>query len=392
MAPPRLTSINIKGFKPFRDFSAQFEPLEVFVGANGTGKTSLFELLRFLRDGAEYEIPPEIVKGAPGQEIFHVPGENKFLWEIGLNLEGENLNYSGELIGPKEGKTIRFERIVSPDYGKLYNRPINYLLRNAEGNIEVKEFREEKIVREHSLSVDKYNRLALSAMNAVDFKTCYYLAHYIRKWRFYSSFGIDYSRIRGSVLLEQDPLLGEKAENLSSVLHNLMVDYADVFDELQRHIRSVIPSFHRFKVKARGAPGEVIAFWTEEGMDNEFTLADISDGMLHFIIWATLCIHPKPPPLICIDEPEVGIHPRALPLLAGLLERASERTQIFIATHSSYFLTQFPVESITVMKKEDGQVIAKKPRDSAALMANLDDFGTQELELMHQNDELEVLS
>ena len=64
MNPPRLKSINIKGYRPFKDFSAQLGPLEVIVGANGSGKSSLFEFLSFLRDSLHRDIPPEIVPGS----------------------------------------------------------------------------------------------------------------------------------------------------------------------------------------------------------------------------------------------------------------------------------------------------------------------------------------
>ena len=85
MNPPRLKSINIKGYRPFKDFSAQLGPLEVIVGANGSGKSSLFEFLRFLRDSVSDEIPPEIIPGAAGQRIFHSPGPERFSWEIQID-------------------------------------------------------------------------------------------------------------------------------------------------------------------------------------------------------------------------------------------------------------------------------------------------------------------
>ena len=132
-----------------------------------------------------------------------------------------------------------------------------------------------------------------------------------------------------------------------------------------------------------------MAFWREEGVDADLTLADLSDGILRFLCWAVLCLHPKPPTLICIDEPELGLHPRVLPLLAGLFQKASQRTQVLIATHSSYFLSQFPLESIAVMRKEEGRAVWKKPADSAALKANLEEFGQDEIEFLHRSNELE---
>ena len=120
------------------------------------------------------------------------------------------------------------------------------------------------------------------------------------------------------------------------------------------------------------------------------SLADLSDGILRFLCWAVLCLQPNPPSLICIDEPDVGLHPRTLPILAGLFKKACERTQILLATHSSYFLAQFDISRIAVMRKENGEAKFLKPANSKVLVENLKDFGQEEIELMHQNDELEL--
>jgi len=122
------------------------------------------------------------------------------------------------------------------------------------------------------------------------------------------------------------------------------------------------------------------------------SLADLSDGILHFLCWAVICLQPNPPSLVCIDKPDQCLHPRTLPLLAGLFEKASERTQILLATHSSYFLTQFDISQIAVMYKENGEAKFVKPKNSKALVENLKDFGAEEIESMHRSDELEFLA
>jgi predicted ATPase len=157
-------------------------------------------------------------------------------------------------------------------------------------------------------------------------------------------------------------------------------------------IRSAIPGFKNLNVKARGGPGEVLAFWQEDSIDTDLSLADLSDGTLRFIAWAALCIMPNPPSLVCIDEPDQGVHPRTLPILASLFEKAAERTQIILATHASYFFTQFELNRIAVMKKADGKSLYVKIKDSQTLLDNLADFGIKELEKMHQTDELEILA
>jgi predicted ATPase len=236
------------------------------------------------------------------------------------------------------------------------------------------------------------NRLILGAISDSALPTLYALRDYVSRWRFYSSFAISGEAIRRPNLVEQEPVLNEDASNLSSVLHYLASEHRPVFEEIEDHIRLFIPEFKSLKVKARGAPGEVIAFWEEEGSGNELTVSDLSDGILRLLCWTVLCLQPNPPPLICIDEPDQGVHPRTLPVLAGLFEKACDRTQIILATHASYFLTQFDISRIAVMKKEDGQAVFAKPATSRVLTESLKDFGTEEIEILHRSDELERLA
>ena len=114
----RMNSIMIRGYRPFRDFLARFGDLEVFVGANGSGKSSLFEFLKFLRDSSYQDIPPEIVAGSVGQQIFHIPGEDKFWWSVEVDFRQKNpIRYQGELMGPVGRTHISFERVQTvPGY------------------------------------------------------------------------------------------------------------------------------------------------------------------------------------------------------------------------------------------------------------------------------------
>ena len=92
--------------------------------------------------------------------------------------------------------------------------------------------------------------------------------------------------------------------------------------------------------------------------------------------------------LICIDELTQGIHPRAFPLLASLLEKASDRTQIFVTTHSSYFLKQANFSHIAVFQKSQGETRLSKPNGAQNLLDMLEDFGRDELEALYKMDEL----
>lgn len=387
----RLTSLQVQGYRPFRNLEAPLGPLEVIVGANGSGKSSLFEFLRFLRNSAHDEIPPEIVEGSIGQHIFHRGGRDCFSWTLEVDTgRPVPLLYAGELMGPVGQTRITRESVKTKHpLDETYDDP--YVFMEVENQSGVVQEPEGGGLRRQDIDLPRPNQLALSAMNNAQQSTLYGLREYVRGWRFYDAFRIDNTAIRRSVPIEQDPVLREDGSNLSSMLHYLMTEHHDAFDALQTHLRSIVPGFKRLNVKARGGPGEVIAFWNEGGVDDDLSLSDLSDGILRLLCWVTLAVQPDPPPLVCIDEPGQGVHPRTLSTLAGLFQRLSERTQVLLATHSSYFLSYFDVKQVAVMRKEEGASRFLKPHDSALLMNLLDDFGTGELEALHRSDELEQL-
>lgn len=393
----RLLSIDIKGYRPFKEFKADFKSLEVIVGANGAGKSSLFEFLKFLRDGMYREIPAEIIEGSIGQQIFHHPGPEKFAWDLKVDINKPvAMRYQGELIGPVGKTQITYEKVVSDKpFGSEYSKPYVFMdIRGNQGRVQnpdTRRFENTEIEQDIPDFQSKGNLLALSTITNPRLELLFSLREYIQNWRFYSSFNIANQKIRKSVLIEQEPILHEDGGNLSSVLFYLQTEHQDIFNELQLFLRLLIPGFKNLSVKARGGPGEVMAFWQENGVDQNITLADLSDGILRLICWVCLCLHPKPPSLICIDEPDQGVHPRTLSILAGLFEKASERTQILLATHSSYFLSQFDLSKIAVIRKEQGEAKFFKPCEFPVLIDMLEDFGADEIEKLHRSDELEQL-
>jgi len=387
-----LPSIKVRGYRPFEEILFRFCPLQVIVGANGSGKSSLFEFLKFIRDACYQEIPPEIVSGTIGQQIFHKPGPDRLWWSAEIDLQGRvPLYYQGELMGPVGATKVIFERVrTKSPLHEGFDKGYTFLnFQNGKGV--VRDPKDGSFQRKQ-WDLKKPNQLGLGAITDSTLATLFNLREYVRGWRFYNSFHIDNEKIRKSIPTSQEPILHEDAGNLSAVLFNLMTEHPGSFAELKSVLKSAIPGFKDLTVKARGGPGEVIAFWQEKSIDADLSLADLSDGTLRFIAWATLCVMPAPPTLICIDEPDQGVHPRTLPILAGLFEKASERTQVILATHSSYFLSQFDLNNIAVMKKAAGKSVFVNVSDSKTLLDNLEDFGRDELEKMHRTDELEALA
>ena len=214
----------------------------------------------------------------------------------------------------------------------------------------------------------------------------------LASWRFFSGFDVSSNAaIRRPAPTGPEPALPEDGSNLSAVLLWLNRRHQSIWEELETHLRSAVPGFRSLNVEPRGGPGTAIGVWTEQGVKEDLTLADLSDGTLRLLCWAVLCLSPKLPPLICIDEPELGLHPRVLPILAGLLRFASARAQILVATHSPYFLSSFSLDEIAVMRKEEGAARFLRPGTSKALRSMVEDVGAEALSRLHLSDELETL-
>ncbi len=388
-----LSSITIKGYRSIENTYFVIEPLQVLVGANGTGKSCFFEFLRFIRDACYHEIPPEIVRGTIGQQIFHKPGPDKLGWcaEVTMPERNDAILYEGELIGPIGSPKITCERVIAKNTFQK-NSDADYIFMDFKNGKGVVREPGDKNFRPKQWDLKKTNQLGLGAITDSTLATLFNFREYIRGWRFYDSFIINNEKIRRPVPASQEALLHEDFGNLSAILLNLMTEQPESFYELKSLIKLAIPGFKDLNVKARGGPGEVLAFWGEQFNDTDLSLADLSDGTLRFIVWATLCVMPYPPTLICIDEPDQGVHPRTLPIIAGLLEKMSKRTQVILATHDSFFLSQFDTKNIGVMKKEFGNSVFIRASDSKTLTDNLEEFGHEELEKMHRSDELDMLS
>jgi len=252
--PPRITSLKIQGYRPFGDFTASLGPLEVIVGANASGKSSLFEFLKFLREGVLQEIPPEIVAGSIGQQIFHRPGPERFWWSVEIDLhEKQPLRYQGQVIGPIGRAHVAFERVQTKGPFPGYERPFLFMNVKERQGLVLQPKPIGKLVKQN-IDLRKPTQLALSTMTNPAFVTLYNLREYISHWRFYSAFNIANEAIRKAVPTAQEPLLYENGSNLSAVLFNLMTEHREAFDALQTHLRSAIPGFRRLSVKARGGP------------------------------------------------------------------------------------------------------------------------------------------
>jgi len=392
----RFSRLRVSGYRALDQFDAQLESLTVIIGANAAGKSSLFDLLALISFAVVNPLPPELDPRSVGKTLFFVGGPESI--ELGLQVtrgEARPLHYQVKLRGPMGQPRVASERLDSlrTDAEGRTSEAFTFLeFENGRGNLQsvVQVRRSEPPPAPWTISP---NELALRRALDPTFTTLNEFREYVSGWKFYAGFDVGMAAaIRRPVFTEPEPVLKADGSNLSAVLFHLMTEHPEKWGELETHLRSAVPSFQSLNVKSRGGPGTVMAVWREQGLKGELTLADLSDGTLKFLCWATLCLSPRKPSLVCIDEPELGLHPRVLPVLAGLLRQAATDTQLLVTTHSPYFLSQFSLEELAVMKKVEGRAVFSRPASNEALRQEIEELGTGELARLHISDELEARS
>lgn len=150
-------------------------------------------------------------------------------------------------------------------------------------------------------------------------------------------------------------------QNLVSVLHSLYTSSRDFKNEINTAMQAAFGDDFEELVFPPAADQRIQLRIRWRSLKREQSAADLSDGTLRFLFLLAVLANPSPPSLIAIDEPETGLHPSMLPIIAEYAREASHRAQIIFATHSPEFLDAFGDEAptTTVVERRDGQTVLR---------------------------------
>ena len=159
--------------------------------------------------------------------------------------------------------------------------------------------------------------------------------------------------------LPNDFLL-EDASNIGLVLNQLQNWHDGLDEKILKQMRTVYPSIKRVMTTISG--GRVQVFFHEDGLRHPVPAPRLSDGTLRYLCLLSILCHPEPPPVICLEEPELGLHPDIIPEVAKLLVEASTRTQLFVTTHSDILVNALSdtSEAVIVCEKLDGATLLQR--------------------------------
>lgn len=332
----RLSYLTLKGFKSFKD-TGRLDigyGLNVLIGANGSGKSNFigfFEMLSHMMD-----------KNL-GLQKYVASKANR----------AESFLFRGSAVTPQfEAKlefalnTFEFALAASED-GSLYFTKEVAVLDGISGK---------RSTYQQGSGHQESNLLKTATYAGEKFTV-----GTIQKWRVYHFHN---TSPKAPMMLPTNAVgstrLSGDAANIADFLHHMREKNRPYYDRIVSHIRQVAPFFGDFVLEP-DTNEQIRLLWKEQGQDTVYFPSQFSDGTIRFACLATLLLQPDPPATLIIDEPELGLHPQAIMVLAGMLRLAEQKCQIIVSTQSSALVDYLEIEELLVVDRKDGASVIKRP-------------------------------
>ncbi|MBM4027099.1 MAG: recombinase RecF [Planctomycetes bacterium] len=333
-----LDRVTIKGFKSIQsleDFALR--DVNVLIGGNGAGKSNFVDFFRLLRAMMELPLPhlqhsslrTYIADGGGSDDfLFNGPKVTKYI-EAMLRF-GPN-GYRFKLVPTSD------ERFVINDEARYYDRGNSGWWEMGSGHATpelLKERKEEGVAGGPSVASYVYDAIA--------------------SWKIYHFHDTSsIAPMRRSESVEDCDYLRFDAANIAPFLLALRRNETRTYEQIVESVRLVAPFFRDFILKPN-KQDKVRLRWRQRGSDYPLKPNHLSDGTIRFICLATALLQPDPPSTISIDEPELGLHPYAVEILAELIQGASKRTQLIVSTQSPALVYCFEPDDVIVVNRKAG--------------------------------------
>lgn len=348
----------------------RLEPLNVLIGPNMSGKSNLIEVLRLLQAApsdltlpirlgggfAEWLWKGETVDSMAGIEVL-VDYPEELVPEASRNdisllrhqilfADTQRLEIAKEEIGhisQKGNQTYAFYSEAQGRIGISVKGPSTELAETDYSGRVWRQLDAEDLNPQQSILsqiTDKYTYPEIT-----------YLGHQFSQIKLYTDWDLGRLAALRKPQKVDDPndFLLEDASNLALVLNDLL--YRGYRSRLIEDLQQLYDGIYDIITKVEG--GTIQLFIQEEGQRHPISAARLSDGFLRYLSLLTILRHPKPPSLICIEEPELGLHPDILPTVAELLIEASQRTQLIVTTHSDVLISALPKPEMVLVCERD---------------------------------------
>lgn len=331
--PTTLDRIEIEGFKSIRQLRLDLKPLNVLIGANGAGKSNFISVFGLLRHIVERRLQFYVAQAGGADSILHFG--RKQTPTLKLRFSAGNTGYEATFApSATDNLVFSLESYWHPEPDSSQSQG------NYGGG-----YTESAFV--HDALHEPDNRRVLERL---------------QDWRVYHFHDTSASaKVKQTGDIGDNEALRPDASNLAALLFLLRTKYPENYRRIVSTIRLVAPFFDDFRLRPSPFNEQKIQLeWSERNSEAYFNAHALSDGTLRFICLATLLLQPHLPSLILIDEPELGLHPYAIQVLAGLVRSASEKTQVILSTQSVSLVNQFEPEDLVVVDRSNGASVFRR--------------------------------
>jgi len=325
-----LKHIEIDGFKSIRELKLDLRPLNILIGSNGSGKSNFISLFKLLNQAVEQRFQLSVRQAGGANALLYYGRRTTSQARVVLMFEQNG--YECVWV-PTNDDTLIFKEETGYFQGPGYNRPYSESYPVA--------------LQESVLPRMAEERKRISK----------YVLDKLKSWRVYHFHDTsDSAPVKAAGDINDNFYFRSDAANLASFLFMLQKAYPQNYNSVRDTVRMVAPFFDDFILRPTTENQTKIRLeWKERESDYPFLAHHLSDGTLRFICLATLLLQPYLPSTILIDEPELGLHPYAITVLASLMQSAATRTQVIATTQSISLLNEFSTEDLIVVNRRDSQ-------------------------------------
>ena len=347
-----LTRIAINGYKSIKECDLPLGSLNILIGANGAGKSNFISFFKMLPEMPAGRM--RIYVGKQGGADDLLTFGRKVTSRLHFELESDQYTYKADL------EPTHDDRLLFVNEGLTLTHGIN--------TADLLAFRQYGNYESHLADLETTGRGSLLKAN-----------FNLRAYHFPDT-GVT-SPIKRLQPLNDNEQLASDAANLAPFLLRLKTHHPGEYQNIIRTVRLIAPFFDDFHLRPSPDNKDMIELeWKELGADRPFKAYLLSDGTLRFICLAVLLMQPPEfqPATILIDEPELGLHPAAIHLLAAMLRSAARGRQLIVATQSTDLLDECLPEEVIVADRTDNGTMFHR-LDGASLEQWLQEYSLGEL-------------
>jgi predicted ATPase len=375
----RIESLRLKNFKAFRNAEIKkIPPFCVFIGANGSGKSTVFSVFGFLQEALSSNVNVALQKFGGNRGFSEVRSRNAdgpIEIELKYRIQpGKPLITYTLRIDEHNGRAFVASEILQ--YRRLERgRPWRFLdFANGTGTAVTNEM--DDTTNDTDLKREEQNLRSpdiLAVKGLAQFKrfpAVMALGDLIDNWHV-SDFHISQARPEPAVQYAEH--LSSEGDNLANVVQYLYNNHRPVFDGILRKMTERVPGINRIDAKTT-EEGRVLLRFQDGSFSDPFLARYVSDGTIKMLAYLVLLNDPNPHPLLCVEEPENQLHPRLLSEIAEeFREYATRGGQVFVSTHSPDFLNAVQLDEVFYLYKKRGCTNIHRAADDEQIRAYMSD-------------------